>query len=60
MNALLAGVVKEAAPGERRVALTPDVVGALTKAGIDVLVEPGAGCRGLVRRRPVHQGRRHA
>ena len=35
------GVVKEAAPGERRVALTPDVVTALRDS--DVLVEAGAG-----------------
>ena len=37
------GVVKEGAPGERRVALTPDAVGRLGPAGIDVLVESGAG-----------------
>jgi NAD(P) transhydrogenase subunit alpha len=36
-------VVKEGAPGERRVALAPDAVGKLKGAGIDVLVEPGAG-----------------
>ena len=42
-NPLRAGVVREAGPGERRVALTPDVVATLAKAGIDVLVEPGAG-----------------
>jgi NAD(P) transhydrogenase subunit alpha len=36
-------VVKEGAPGERRVALAPDAVGKLNKAGIDVLVESGAG-----------------
>lgn len=37
------GVVAERAPGERRVALTPEVVGTLTRAGLDVLVETGAG-----------------
>jgi NAD(P) transhydrogenase subunit alpha len=37
------GVVKEGAPGERRVALTPDAVGRLSPGGIDVLVESGAG-----------------
>ena len=37
------GVVKEGSPGERRVALTPDAVGRLGPAGIDVLVESGAG-----------------
>jgi NAD(P) transhydrogenase subunit alpha len=40
-----AGVVKETAPGERRVALVPDTVGKLRAAGIDVLVERGAGER---------------
>src|SRR5579863_9898537 len=38
-----AGVVKENAPGERRVALVPDTVAKLRTAGIDVLVERGAG-----------------
>jgi H+-translocating NAD(P) transhydrogenase subunit alpha len=36
-------VVKEGAPGERRVALTPDAVARLAPAGIDVLVQSGAG-----------------
>lgn len=35
--------VKETAPGERRVALAPDAVGRLDAAGLDVLVEAGAG-----------------
>jgi NAD(P) transhydrogenase subunit alpha len=38
-----AGVVKEAAVGERRVALVPDAVTKLQAAGIEVLVERGAG-----------------
>ena len=38
-----AAVVKETAPGERRVALVPDAVAKLRPAGIDVLVERGAG-----------------
>ena len=38
-----AGVVKETAPGERRVALVPDAVTKLQAAGIEVLVERGAG-----------------
>src|SRR5271168_2076851 len=38
-----AGVVKEATPGERRVALVPDAVAKLQAAGIEVLVERGAG-----------------
>jgi len=37
------GVPKETAPGERRVALVPEVVSRLTGAGFDVLVEKGAG-----------------
>ncbi len=38
-----AAVVKETAPGERRVALVPDAVARLRPAGIEVLVESGAG-----------------
>ncbi len=37
------GVPKETAPGERRVALVPDVVRRLTGQGHEVVVEPGAG-----------------
>ena len=36
-------VVKETAPGERRVALVPEAVAKLTGAGPEVLVETGAG-----------------
>jgi NAD(P) transhydrogenase subunit alpha len=36
-------VVKEDAPGERRVALVPETVSRLTGAGLEVLVEQGAG-----------------
>jgi NAD(P) transhydrogenase subunit alpha len=36
-------VVKETAPGERRVALVPEAVAKLRAAGLDVLVESGAG-----------------
>jgi NAD(P) transhydrogenase subunit alpha len=36
-------VPKEIVPGERRVALTPDAAAALVKAGLEVLVEAGAG-----------------
>jgi NAD(P) transhydrogenase subunit alpha len=38
-----AAVVKETLPGERRVALVPDAVPKLGSAGIEVLVETGAG-----------------
>jgi H+-translocating NAD(P) transhydrogenase subunit alpha len=36
-------VVKESAPGERRVALVPEAIPRLRQAGIEVLVESGAG-----------------
>lgn len=38
-----AAVVKETLPGERRVALVPEAITRLRPAGIDVLVESGAG-----------------
>ena len=38
-----AAVVKETAPGERRVALVPDAIAKLRPAGIEVIVERGAG-----------------
>ena len=38
-----AGVLKETWPGETRVAVVPGVVPALAKAGIEVVVEAGAG-----------------
>ncbi|MFZ0699335.1 MAG: Re/Si-specific NAD(P)(+) transhydrogenase subunit alpha [Thermoplasmata archaeon] len=37
------GVPKEAAPGERRVALVPEVVKRLVKSGVEVAIESGAG-----------------
>jgi NAD(P) transhydrogenase subunit alpha len=40
-------VVAETRPGEARVALVPDLVGALTKVGYEVSVQPGAGARAL-------------
>jgi NAD(P) transhydrogenase subunit alpha len=36
-------VVKESAPGELRVALVPEAIAKLRKAGLEVLVESGAG-----------------
>jgi NAD(P) transhydrogenase subunit alpha len=36
-------IAKETAPLERRVALVPEVIGKLVNAGVDVLVESGAG-----------------
>ncbi len=38
-----AAVIKETSPGERRVALVPEAIARLRPAGIDVLVESGAG-----------------
>jgi NAD(P) transhydrogenase subunit alpha len=40
---MIVGVPKESYPGERRVALVPAVMPALKKAGLDVLVQAGAG-----------------
>ena len=40
---MIVGIPKETAAGERRVALVPELVGKLTGAGLEVLVEPGAG-----------------
>jgi NAD(P) transhydrogenase subunit alpha len=37
------GVARESAPGERRVALVPEALGKLTAAGLEILVEAGAG-----------------
>ena len=37
------GVAKETAPGERRVALVPEALGKLQAAGLEILVEAGAG-----------------
>ncbi len=38
-----AGVLKETLPGETRVAIVPGVVGSLAKAGVEILIESGAG-----------------
>lgn len=42
------GVAKETAPGERRVALVPDALSKLTAAGLEVLVEQGAGVGAMI------------
>jgi proton-translocating NAD(P)+ transhydrogenase subunit alpha len=42
------GVAKETAPGERRVALVPEALGKLTQAGLEILVEAGAGAGALI------------
>jgi len=40
---LIVGVAKESYPGERRVALVPSAVPMLARAGVEVLVQAGAG-----------------
>jgi H+-translocating NAD(P) transhydrogenase subunit alpha len=42
------GVPKETVPGERRVALVPEVVKKLTAKGLEIVVEPGAGAQALI------------
>jgi NAD(P) transhydrogenase subunit alpha len=42
-NRVIVGVPKESYPGERRVALVPLVIPNLAKAGMEVVVETGAG-----------------
>jgi NAD(P) transhydrogenase subunit alpha len=40
---MIVGVPKEVVPGERRVALVPELVPKLARAGLEVALEPGAG-----------------
>jgi H+-translocating NAD(P) transhydrogenase subunit alpha len=40
---MILGVPRESFPGERRVSMVPAVIPSLTKAGLDVVVEAGAG-----------------
>jgi len=40
---MIVGVPKEVVAGERRVALVPDLVPKLLKAGLEVILQPGAG-----------------
>src|SRR5437879_2418550 len=40
---MIVGVPRETFPGERRVALVPAVIPALAKAGLEVVVQAGAG-----------------
>ena len=42
------GVPTETVPGERRVALVPEVVKKLSAKGVEVVVEPGAGVDALI------------
>ncbi len=40
---MITGIPKETFPGENRVALIPDMIRSLTKAGLEVIIESGAG-----------------
>jgi NAD(P) transhydrogenase subunit alpha len=40
---MIVGIPQETLPEERRVALVPELVSRLTKAGLEVVVQPGAG-----------------
>ncbi len=40
---MLIAVAKEVRPGEKRVALVPDIISKLTRAGLEVVIESGAG-----------------
>jgi NAD(P) transhydrogenase subunit alpha len=42
------GVARETAAGERRVALVPEALGKLTAAGLEILVEAGAGAAAMI------------
>jgi NAD(P) transhydrogenase subunit alpha len=42
------GVARETAPGERRVALVPESLGRLESAGLEILIEAGAGAGSLI------------
>jgi H+-translocating NAD(P) transhydrogenase subunit alpha len=42
------GVARETAAGERRVALVPEELGKLTAAGLEILVEAGAGAGAMI------------
>ena len=42
------GVARETAPGERRVALVPEALDRLAKAGVEILIETGAGAGSLI------------
>lgn len=47
-NVVTVGVVRETAPGERRVALVPKAVERLAGRGLRVIVEPGAGAAAMI------------
>src|SRR5262249_38322630 len=43
LSPMIAAILKETAPGERRVAMVPPALAALAKAGLEVVIESGAG-----------------
>ena len=45
---MIVGVARETAPGERRVALVPDALAKITAAGVEIVVEQGAGVGALI------------
>ena len=40
---MIVGIVKESFPGEARVAMVPALIPQLAKAGMEVVIESGAG-----------------
>ncbi len=42
---MIVGIVAEAAPGERRVAMVPSAISVLNKTGVELLMEPDAGLK---------------
>jgi NAD(P) transhydrogenase subunit alpha len=48
VSAMLVAVPKETNPGERRVALVPEVVKRLAGRGVEVLLESGAGAEAMI------------
>ena len=54
-DSMIVGVPRESFPGERRVALIPAVIPSYAKAGVEVIVEAGAGMERRLPRYPVHR-----
>ena len=53
------GIPSETTPGERRVALVPDVASRITATGATVAIQAGAGAGATARRRRLRGQRRH-
>src|ERR1039458_241712 len=41
--AIIAGIVSESSPGERRVAMVPSAIAVLNKTGVELMMQTGAG-----------------